>query len=33
VRDLFRDCQSVGFPGVALEVGEAQDDEPRKGGG
>jgi biopolymer transport protein TolR len=22
VRKVFRDCQSVGFPGVALEVGE-----------
>jgi biopolymer transport protein TolR len=24
VRGIFRDCQTVGFPGVALEVGQAQ---------
>jgi biopolymer transport protein TolR len=31
VRGVFRDCQSVGFPGVALEVGEAAT-ETREGG-
>jgi biopolymer transport protein ExbD len=31
VRRVFRDCQSVGFPGIALEVGEAGAD--RAGGG
>jgi biopolymer transport protein TolR len=27
VRDVFRDCQSVGFPGIALEVGKPEDEE------
>jgi biopolymer transport protein TolR len=27
VRDVFRDCQAVGFPGVALEVGKPDDEE------
>ena len=26
VRDVFKDCQSVGFPGVALEVGKPEDE-------
>jgi biopolymer transport protein TolR len=29
VRRVFRDCQSVGFPGVALEVGEASRGEEK----
>ena len=29
VRTVFRDCQSVGFPGIALEVGKPDDDEER----
>jgi biopolymer transport protein TolR len=32
VRGVFRDCQSVGFPGVALEVGEAAPDARASGG-
>jgi biopolymer transport protein ExbD len=27
VRDLFRDCQTVGFPGAALEVGKPAGEE------
>jgi biopolymer transport protein TolR len=37
VRAIFRDCQQVGFPGVALEVGEiardGRDLDERKGEG
>jgi biopolymer transport protein TolR len=27
VREVFKDCQTVGFPGVSLEVGKPEDDE------
>ena len=27
VRDVFKDCQSVGFPGVALEVGKPDEEQ------
>jgi biopolymer transport protein TolR len=33
VRGVFRDCQSVGFPGVALEVGEQAREGERAGAG
>ena len=27
VREVFKDCQTVGFPGVSLEVGKPEEEE------
>jgi biopolymer transport protein ExbD len=32
LRAIFKECHSIGFPGVALQVGDKRKGEARKGG-